>query len=173
MKFLKVKDISDDGTIDFTSMEYIPKSIHKNQLKRSVLNYKDILISIAGTIGRVTYVNQELENSNTNQAVAFIRLSDINKYFWLLFYKLKSKDFQDSVNGKVVQGVQANISLTVIKNEKFIVPDLAILNKYNAIIEPIFKKIEAVKYENNSLIKIRDMLLPKLMSGEICVPKKK
>ncbi len=59
VKFLKVKDISDNGLIDIKGIEYIPLSVSVNQLKRSILQYKDILISIAGTIGRVSYVNTE------------------------------------------------------------------------------------------------------------------
>ena len=170
IKFIKVKDISDDGIIDLTNIEYIPESVHVNQLKRSILAYKDILLSIAGTIGRVSYVDEEVKNSNTNQAVAFIRLIDINMYFLLVFYKFKSYDFQNSIHSKVVQGVQANISLTVIKNEKIIIPNDVMLEKYNQIVNSIFNKKDIVNKENNRLKSIRDELLPKLMSGEIRVP---
>lgn len=170
IKFIKVKDISDDGIVDLRNIEYIPESVHTNQLKRSILSYKDILLSIAGTIGRVSYVDKEIENSNTNQAIAFIRLTDINKFFLLIFYKFKSNDFQNSIKSKVVQGVQANISLTVIKNEKIIVPYDGVLEKYNSIMYSIFNKKDTVNRENNILKSIRDDLLPKLMSGEIRVP---
>lgn len=169
IKFIKVKDISDDGIIDLTNIEYIPKSVHINQLKRSILAYKDILLSIAGTIGRVSYVDEEVKNSNINQAVAFIRLTDINMYFLLVFYKFKSNDFQNSIQSKVVQGVQANISLTVIKNEKIIIPDNGMVDRYNRIVNSIFNKKDIVNKENNRLKSIRDELLPKLMSGEIRV----
>lgn len=170
IKFIKVKDISSEGVIDLSNIEYIPQSIHFNKLKRSVLEYKDILLSIAGTIGRVSYVDKDLVNSNTNQAVAFIRLTDIDKFFLLVLYKFRSDDFQNSLKAKVVQGVQANISLTVIKNEKIIVPNNKMLEKYNNIINNIFNKKDLINIENNRLKSIRDILLPKLMSGEIRVP---
>ncbi len=172
VKFLKVKDIGDDGIIDLSSLEYIPKSIHLNQLKRSVLEYKDVLISIAGTIGRVSYVNDELIDANTNQAVAFVRLKNVEEYFLLILYKFKSNEFQDSLRSKVVQGVQANISLTVIKDEKLLMPKSDILQKYNTFMNSIFNKKDIIVRENNSLKIIRDNLLPKLMSGEIRVPLK-
>ncbi|WP_346891354.1 restriction endonuclease subunit S [Clostridium sp. UBA3887] len=169
IKFLKVKDIGNDGIIDLSDIEYIPKSVHLNQLKRSVLECKDILISIAGTIGRVSYVDDELIDSNTNQAVAFIRLSDINKYFLFVLYKFKSVDFQNSIQSKVVQGVQANISLTIIKNEKIIAPYERVLKEYNSILSGVFNKKDLINKENKRLKAIRDTLLPKLMSGEIRV----
>lgn len=170
VKFLKVKDISDHGVIDLKGLEMIPSSIHLNQLKRSVLKYKDVLISIAGTIGRVSYVNEELVNANTNQAVAFIRLKDVEKHFLLMHYKFKSSDFQDSIRSKIVQGVQANISLSVIKDEKLILPDDNVLGLYNNVLNNIFNESNILYKEINSLTNIRDTLLPKLMSGEIRVP---
>lgn len=170
IKFLKVKDIGDDGIIDLSDIEYIPQSVHLNQLKRSILEYKDILISIAGTIGRVSYVDDELIDSNTNQAVAFVRLNDINRYFLIVMYKFKSNEFQNSIKSKVVQGVQANISLTVIKNEKIVIPNENILQRYNCITNDIFDKNTLISKENNRLKAIRDTLLPKLMSGEIRAP---
>ena len=170
IKFIKVKDINNDGTIEYANLEEIPKSIHENQLKRSILFSKDILISIAGTIGRVTYVNEKLVNANANQAVAFVRLNNFEKHFYLMLYKFKSSQFQESIKSKVVQGVQANISLTVIKNEKLVVPFNDILKLYNNTIEAIFKQIEITKNQNYVLKNIRNILLPKLMSGEIRVP---
>jgi type I restriction enzyme S subunit len=170
IKFLKVKDINDDGTIEYTKLENIPKSVHENQLKRSILCGKDILLSIAGTIGRVSYVDEKLINANTNQAVAFVRLKNVEKYFYLILYKFKSSQFQESINSKVVQGVQANISLTVIKNEKVVEPTTDILELYNNTVNSIFKQVEILNNQNCSLKDIRDTLLPKLMSGEIRVP---
>lgn len=170
IKFLKVKDINNDGTIEYSKLEDIPKSVHENQLKRSILCSKDILLSIAGTIGRVSYVDEKLINANTNQAVAFVRLKDIEKYFFLIMYKFKSSQFQESINSKVVQGVQANISLTVVKNEKLVEPTIDILELYNNTVNSIFKQVEILNNQNCSLKDIRDTLLPKLMSGEIRVP---
>lgn len=170
IKFLKVKDISDDGIISISSIEYIPSSIHKDQLKRSILKHKDILLSIAGTIGRVSYVTENLINANINQAISFIRLRDIKKHFLLIIYKLKSEEFQNSIKSKVVQGVQANISLTVIKKERLVTPDNKNLKLFNNTLNPIFKEIENLHNENETLVNLRNTLLPKLMSGELRVP---
>ena len=39
--------------------------------------------------------------------------------------------------------------------------------------KPIFKKIDNIRNENQSLISMRDILLPKLMNGEIDLDKVK
>ena len=74
IRFIKVKDLNDDGEINRESIERIPASVHSGALRRSILESRDILFSIAGTIGRVAVVDADLANSNTNQALAFVRL---------------------------------------------------------------------------------------------------
>lgn len=66
VNFLRVNAISDNGFIIWDKLEKIPKSIHLGSLKRSVLEKKDILYTIAGTIGRVAVVDGMLLPANTN-----------------------------------------------------------------------------------------------------------
>jgi len=50
-----------------------------------------------------------------------------------------------------------------------IIPDSSILNKFNEIIIPLLEKINILFFESICLSQIRDLLLPKLMSGKIRV----
>ncbi|MFP5111624.1 restriction endonuclease subunit S [Bacillaceae bacterium C204] len=170
IRFIKVKDIEDSGSIKLNGLEMIPNSIHLNKLKRSILRENDILFSIAGTIGRVTYINKHLDNSNINQALAFIRLQEPEKHFNLVYYYLKSVLIQQDIKSKIVQGVQANVSLTVIKTTKIVMPSLEILERFNKVACSIFKKIEILNEQIHTLSSIRVTLLPKLLSGEIEIP---
>lgn len=165
--FIKVKDIQTDGYINYINVEKIPKSIHLNSLKRSILEEKDILLSIAGTIGRISYISDVYNGVNSNQAIAFIRLKDSAKYFNFLLYYMKSSIFQNEISSKIVQAVQANVSLSVIKAIRLVLPNDSNLKKFNEVIQPIVTKIEILRNENESLIGIRESLMPKLLSGEI------
>lgn len=167
--FLKVKDISDNGLIDKNNLELIPEEVHSKQLKRSILEPHDILFSIAGTIGRVSIVDFELENSNCNQALAFIRLKEVAKFKEYIHLWLKSKDTQNEITNSIVQGVQANVSLTVLGDLDIVIPDDEKLKKWKSIISPIYQKLDNNNYQIQSLIKTRDTLLPKLMSGQLRV----
>ena len=51
------------------------KNLDNNYLKRSILKENDILITIAGTLGRTGIVPQQALPLNTNQAVAIIQNS--------------------------------------------------------------------------------------------------
>ncbi|QHE59921.1 hypothetical protein FHE72_01925 [Rossellomorea vietnamensis] len=164
VKFIKVKDITDIGEIG-DNLEKIPRSVHEGKLKRSILMKGDILYSIAGTIGRISYVNGDLNNSNTNQAVGFIRLKD--KYdFGLVYNYLKTKGAQQYIDSKIVQAVQANVSLGTLKSIRFPYPTKDVLNNFNNLYMPLFLMKESNYRENQKLINIRNTLLPRVMNGE-------
>lgn len=62
---------------------------------------------------------------------------------------------------------QANLSLGTIKSLPIIIPDSQNLDKYTALIEPLFKQMKQVENENKKLANLRDTILPKLINGEI------
>ena len=165
--FLKVKDISDNGTILKSNLELIPIEVHQNQLKRSVLKTDDILFSIAGTIGRVAILDKTLNNSNCNQAIAFIRLTEKSKYLEYVHQWLKSETVQNNIKSSIVQGVQANVSLTVLSNIDIVIPDDTTIEHWNSLIKPTYSRLLTNTYQIENLTQTRDTLLPKLMSGQL------
>jgi len=167
--FLKVKDLTDNGRIKFNALEKIPNEIHNKSLKRSKLEVNDILFSIAGTIGRVVIVPEELDDSNCNQAIAFIRLSNKENYLEYVHQWIKMVETQFEIKSNIVQGVQANVSLTVLGNLKIIIPNILIMTKWKALIKPIYYKVTNNINQIQTLSHTKDILLPKLMSGEIRV----
>ena len=59
------------------------------------------------------------------------------------------------------------ITRATINSQKVVVPDASVMYKYNDLVTPLFQKIRTNLIENRNMSKIRDLLLPKLMSGEI------
>ena len=74
--FIKVKDII-NSEIQFSKIEFIPLLISEEKMRRSILKENDILLSMAGTIGRTARVSKEFSNMNINQALATIRVEDL------------------------------------------------------------------------------------------------
>ena len=165
IKFIKVRDFV-EYYVSNKEIEHIPKEVHEGKLKRSILKENDLLLSIAGTLGKVAYVDENLDNSNTNQAVAFIRLKDITNLGYLYFY-LQTKAVQEEINIKQVHAVQPNFSLGMLGNIE--VPILNDIEKkeYNVS----FSIIKNNVHQNEILSELRDTLLPKLMNGEIDLDK--
>ncbi len=50
-----------------------------------------------------------------------------------------------------------------------LIPDINLLNKFNAITKKIFNLTQTFYKQNNILIKLKDLLLPKLITGKIRV----
>ncbi|NLY81033.1 MAG: hypothetical protein GX072_14440, partial [Lysinibacillus sp.] len=91
-----------------------------------------------------------------------------NHFIYLLYKDKRFKNFALSyVNGTTV----LHLSKKAIKEYKFPLPsDTSILEAFIQIIYPIFEKISNNILENESILVLRNTLLPKLMSGEIRVP---
>ncbi len=167
--FIKVRDIDDQGNLS-SDLDLIPMQVHVKQLKRSILKEGDLLFSIAGTIGRVSKIPKSLENSNCNQAVAFIRLENKNLHNYLVHLNLRSNHIQNEIDSKIVQAVQANASLKNISDLSIILPKQTVLDAFNQLIKELSGRIELNKNNLQSLTQLRDTLLPQLISGKVRVP---
>lgn len=96
-----------------------------NSLERSKLNSGDILFVIAGaSIGKVAITTTDFLPANTNQAVAFIRLSSsyqyATKYIW---YFLQSDVVKQLIALSAVQSAQPNLSLEDLGAMRLPLPD--------------------------------------------------
>lgn len=81
-------------------------------------------------------------------------------------YLLLSKMF---INNIVTGAVQEKINQRNLKGIKIIFPEKKELERFEKIIEPMFKMKLYLNNQNTKLAEMRDALLPKLMAGEIDV----
>lgn len=121
INFIKIECIdSSSGEITITSK--ISEDEHNGHLRRSQLQENDILFSIAGTLGRVTAVNQAILPANTNQALAIIRLkSECISYITTY---LKAKAVADFVRRNPTVGAQPNLSLEQVGSLEIALPSI-------------------------------------------------
>jgi len=167
INFVKVEAIDDLGNFLPEKFSFIDKNTN-DLLKRSIFQENDIVFTIAGTLGRIAKVDKSILPANTNQAVAIIRLHE-NDLVNFIYYLLKSDTYKNKILSKAVHAVQANISLGVLSNTDIILPNIEILSKFDNIVQSISNQIISNTYQMRLLIKLRDALLPKLMSGKLQV----
>lgn len=132
-KFLKAENITKELTIDLTNCKYIDKETHIGVLKRSILQKNDIVVTIAGTLGRCAVVETD-ENLNTNQAVCFARLMDnqISPHF--IKWHIASPFVNLRLTKKAKVTAIPNLTLEIIKNININLPPL---NEQKRIVEKI------------------------------------
>lgn len=72
-----------------------------------------------------------------------------------------------NVQSIVTGAVQPKISQANLNKMSVVIPSEAELSDFNSIVQPIFAQIRNLRAENDRLASTRDILLPRLMSGEI------
>ena len=167
INFIKVQSIDDQGDILDSKLTKINDKTHE-LLKRSQLQENDILFSIAGAIGRVTTIPKRFLPANINQALAIIRPSTLS-FTAYLYRTLRSSDFLNYSLERVVQTAQANVSLSVLSAAPVIMPVETVLDNFNKHLIPITNLVDMLRKKNTNLRQTRDLLLPKLISGEMDV----
>ena len=147
----------------------ISKDEAKGKYSHFMLNKEDIVISSSGTLGRYAIIREEhLPLCLNTSIIRFAPKYSVNHYAYVYSY-LTSRHFYHHILAMGSGSVQLNFGPTHLKQIEMVVPPEDVLKKYNELIYPIIKKINSLKSENNKLSKLRDTLLPKLMSGEIDV----
>ena len=142
VNFLRVENINDYGRIEKKDIKYIKNDVHLNELKRSILCEGDVLITIAGTLGKVAIVSKEDLPINTNQAVAFVRLiNDIVDGKFLLYY-IKCNETQKRLLSRSKITAIPNLTLEIIRNLNVVLPPKETQQKIVDIIESLFAKLD-------------------------------
>lgn len=86
-------------------------------------------------------------------------------YFWYVMLKKRQKEIYDSQTGSA----QPHVYPAHIADMPTIALDSERISDFNTLVTPLFKKANNNNYQIESLQKIRDTLLPKLISGEVRV----
>ena len=117
---------------------------------------------------RVSDESQSLiDNYIFSTGFAGIECTKSLNYVWSF---VSSNEFDELKNSLATGTTQEAINNGVINNMNFLVPSKNILTKFENVVREFYNKKELNDRENLKLAEMRDLLLPKLMSGEIRLP---
>ena len=171
VNFLRVENIGNNNSINLSNIKYISEKTHNGFLKRSILEEKDILISIAGTLGRTAIVKKEDLPANINQAISFVRLIDNNKVLenFIVFY-LNSPTIKAILLSQVKVTAIPNLTLEIISDIKLPLPSLEeqqeIVRVLGEVLENENKVKELLELEERIDI-LEKSILHKAFKGEL------
>lgn len=116
-----------------------------------------IVVGRKGTVGSIQWINDDFYPIDTT----FYIKSNLSMYY--CFMLLKNQQF---ISGdSAVPGLnRSQAYLNIVQ-----IPPKEMIEEFDKIIKPIFEKKSLINSENQKLTKIRDLLLPKLMRGELRV----
>lgn len=164
VKWLRAVDINESFIIN-TSRTLT--KIGFESAKKSALLFKPntIAISKSGTIGRLGIIADYMCG---NRAV--INISPKNStYLAFIYCYLKSK--QSEFPDMAVGSVQKNLYISLLEPLVVAIPENDKFLKFNEIGKDILNTVRNNCEENIKLCELRDLLLPKLMSGKLDVSK--
>jgi len=161
IKWISAKDLGNSGSIYTIQTErtITLKGIEKSAAK--VLPEDSTVIVARGSVGKMGMLANAMA---INQSC--FGLYPKNEYspgiIYLLVCKLVDR-FQRISYGSVFD----TITTSAFSTTQIICPPKTIVTEIALMIDPIFKKIKENTFENQTLAKQRDTLLPKLISGEV------
>ena len=122
-------------------------------------------MGILGKCGKI----YESDKYILNQRIGRIRVKGGININFLLTY-LNSSYQLNFLKTRVLGTVQKYVNTTHIKEMNFVVPQSEVMDMFGNMVDPQFNKIRELDEANVTLAKLRDTLLPKLMSGELRIP---
>lgn len=170
INFIKAESITDEGLFLPEMFAHIDDETN-HLLGRSQLERGDYLFSIAGVLGRVACVQDDVLPANTNQALAIIRLSsgkDLDRRF--IFYSLKAKPVEDYISNVNVAAAQANLSLENVADLPMVLPPLPEQRKIAAALSDVDEMIAALEKLIEKKRKIKTGAMQRLLTAKTRLP---
>ena len=161
---LEVKHLPKNSVFpDLNTIKYISNDTYENWL-RNKPEALDIMLSTVGTVGRVNLVpiNNKIAIAQNILGFRFNQKKATQIY---MFYLMKSEKFIFDMEARVVETVQKSIKRKDLEKIPLLIPTLELQNLFSKFVIPFV--IKQNNSENTNLEKIRNDLLPKLLSGEI------
>jgi len=160
--FIKIPDMHGNVFL-FDTSDSLTEAGKQSQLNKT-LPQKSICVSCIATVGLVSLNAKE---SQTNQQINSM-VPDEDYYRYYLYLKMRSS--YDLLHSMASGGTATlNLNTGDFSNIPVLYPDQSVLETFHREIEPLFNKIYFNQSQIRTLEKMRDTLLPKLMSGEVKV----
>ena len=161
--WVSIKDMGGAGCFIGDSSEYLTaKAVEQFNIK--VVPKNSVILSFKLTLGRVCIAQCDL---TTNEAIAhFVNpRNGLSKEF--LYCYLKSFDYNKLGS---TSSIATAVNSKIIKDMPILVPSETVSAAFVNSTEMLFSKLSATGLGSKSLAKLRDTLLPKLISGELRLP---
>lgn len=171
IKYLTVKNLTTNGTVDFSSCDTIDESARAIVHKRSDIKIGDVLFASISPLGRCFIITEDPVDWDINESVFSIRPNDANMTSSFLYMSFTSDLFVKRAEGSSVGSVFKGIRISELQGLEMVLPPKQILDSFNNVVMKLFEmKANAFK-DNRELESLRDFLLPMLMNGQVKIRK--
>ncbi|MFA4844980.1 MAG: restriction endonuclease subunit S [Patescibacteria group bacterium] len=158
-KWISIKDIGNSETYISNTSEYLTDEAI-DRFNIPIIPDGTTILSFKMTVGKLAITTEEMLS---NEAIAHLKIKS-NSIFSseYIYLYLKGLDFNSLGS---TSSIVTAINSTMIKALEILIPADQVLLVFDQFIKPIFAKEKNNNFEIQTLSKLRDTMLPKLMSG--------
>ena len=133
------------------------------------VQFGDVLVNSTGigTLGRVAQVYEEIPDCTVDSHVTIVRPNERVSIDYFGYSLFTFQPLFDSL-GTGSTG-QTELGRETIANAEFILPPKELQDKFSEVVIPMRQQTNVLTAKNANLRRTRDLLLPRLVSGEIAV----
>jgi len=161
--WFSVKDVPNEGEVFVITTQEKISELGLNKSSTKLLPVGTTIITARGTVGKIALVGYEMAMNQSCYGVQGI--NGVRQFMTYYLIKNAVEVLKKNTHGAVFDTITQSTFDTVTS----IKPSIEIMDLFESKVEKIMGHIKNNLYENNSLIALRDTLLPKLLSGELDV----
>lgn len=155
--------------IDKSKLQFLSHQEVEQKYKHFLLKAYDHVVSSSGTLGRIVTVQERHLPLMLNTSIIRMRPKSERMGKWLLKHFLSSPYFQNQINAFAIGSAQKNYGPSHLKQMWTIAPTREVVIEFERLVSPLEEQMLNLSKRNATLRAARDLLLPKLISGEIDV----
>ena len=165
--FLGIANVRESGRLDLSEVKHVSESDFPKWTRRIMPEAGDIVFSYEATLNRYALIPRGLRCC-LGRRMALIRpKADYRFFLYLHFF---SADWRRIVAARIINGATVDrIPLTNFPEFPILLPCRKIAAAFKEIVEPQFNLIEVLAEQTEKLARARDLVLPRLMNGEIAL----
>jgi type I restriction enzyme S subunit len=169
LPFVRVANVR-DGYLSLDGADALP-SEYADRLRSKVSVPGDVVISMKGTVGRQALVQDWDPRLAYSPQVSFWRSLDTAAISSAYLYEwIRSEDFvQQCAAVKGATDMADYVNLTDQRRMRLLVPSESVMAAFTARVAPVLRLVGYLRAQAVSLASLRDLLLPKLVTGQIDV----
>lgn len=165
--YLQLSNIRDDGLLDTSSLSYVSDSDYKKWTSRIEAREGDCVITNVGRVGAVAQIPTGFCAAMGRNMTA-IRLRAGSAYPSFLIELLLSPWMRAEIERRTDVGTILNaLNVRNIPSLKFVLPTHDVLTVAEQTLRPLRASMECNLARSAQLAKLRDTLLPRLISGKL------
>ncbi len=158
------------GKYDYTKEKFISADFYQNMSKGKINNLDILLYKDGAQLGRKSIFGEGFPHDKccVNEHVFILRPNEkISSYY--LYFTLDTKSNTEKIKLLNTNAAQPGINQEQVKSLEILKAPKYLIDKFDIIMQPIVSQIFKLCIKNETLKQTRDILLPRLIAGEIDV----